>query len=143
MKRYAVVGLLLSLVVLPPLAILLYLILEGRGLLPAGWPEFDLAGLRLAWDQATAGVGRILDASGRADQTGSPGGVIGGTGAAGAGGTTPPKGHIHAHFEGLWDEFKEEWVDPWEETWNDFKEDVGDLWDELWGEEPGEGGQSK
>jgi hypothetical protein len=145
MKRYAVVGLVLSTLLLPALAIVLYLILEERGLLPAGWLAFDLGHLAVAWDQAGEFVGRLLDASGRAGQTGYPGGVIGGTGAAGAAEATPPKSHLHKALEEWWDEVDKEHIEPWRETWKDFKEDVSDSadavsdwWDELWGDEGGE-----
>jgi hypothetical protein len=104
MKRYTVAGLVLSALILPPLAFLLYLILEERGLLPAAWPDLDLADLRLAWDQAGEYVAQVLGGPIRRNQTGNPRGVDGGTIAPAPPSTTPPKSHLHRAFERWWDE---------------------------------------
>jgi hypothetical protein len=111
-----------------PLTAALVLILQAKGVLSLTWPTINLGSLDLGALLPSLGTevsslpshdlaARLMDASGRAGQTPSPGGVAGGSGAAG-GGSVPARD-----------------IDPftrgWTRWWEDILEPVGDAADWL------------
>jgi hypothetical protein len=156
-----------------PLTAALVLILQAKGALSLTWPTINLGSLDLGALLPSLGTemsnlpshdlaSRLMDSSGRAGQTSSPGGVAGGSGAAG-GGSIPSRdvdpftrGYVRwweEHLEPLGDavdwleqmyregeQMYNDAVDSLGDMYNDAADSLGETWDSLFGSSSGGSG---